>query len=248
MGQTSQIIHENQCPDCLYLDLESKLRTLIPGAYAREVVLFLTINFNEEWAELPGGRVKFGVKSGELRLDLTQGTIPYQDRNLAGRLALEVNKERHSQTNASSHDESQLSLSTSSKTELEAQAKVSSAHKKDLSYSQGDKFNVTSCQVTTKGNVDSPAWVFEVQTKDPVLKGLLSEEKLATMQVSGSKWQVKATFKVNTLKDIVLTETDGPFLRNASPEKRTVLEIGIAKLLLKHKFKPFLSQTVLSHE
>lgn len=249
MGHPSQAVHENQCPDCLYMELSGKPKFKTFRTNPHEVAIFLTINFNEQWAKLPGGgRVKFGLKSGELRLELTEGTIPYATRNLSGRLALEVQKERQSQVSAATRGEEQASIGLSLKKESEIQTRTASTYEKKNSYNQSNKFTVTSCQVTTKGSLTNPAWVFEVQTEEPVLKGLLSNVELATMMLSDAKWKVKATFEVITLKNVKLTETEGPLLRNASPEKRTALELGIAKLLLKKMFHPYLSCMELSYE
>jgi hypothetical protein len=44
------------------------------------IELNLTLSFNEQWEQLPAGRIKFGIKAGELRLTLKNGTIPYEDR------------------------------------------------------------------------------------------------------------------------------------------------------------------------
>lgn len=239
---------ENRCPDCLYMKLvgRPKIRS---SSNPHRVDLLLTINFNEQWEKLPGGRVKFGLRSGELRLELTQGSIPYKlRRTLSKDLSLNLKKERQSCVSSSAIDESQASLGMTLKSETDIQAKVNKATKSETIVSQSDNFIVLSCQVTTKGSPDRPAWVFETQTGDPVLKGLLTQTRLATVALSDVSWKVKAIFEVPSLKDVVLTETDGPWLRNASPQKRTILEIGLAKLLLKHKLKPYISYMEIHHE
>ncbi|MBW4660305.1 MAG: hypothetical protein KME15_16645 [Drouetiella hepatica Uher 2000/2452] len=71
---------ENRCPDCLFLYLEG---VMVKSASLQQVELRLTINFNEQWEDLGIGRVKFGIRSGELRLSLTNGKIPYSSRKLA---------------------------------------------------------------------------------------------------------------------------------------------------------------------
>ena len=247
MGQSLSVTKHNNCPDCLYMETAGNPKFRSSETAARQVELYLTINFNEQWEELPGGYVKFGLRGGELRLSLKRGVIPYQSRSLAGRLVLDIEKERQSQSSSSVQRHRQASVEASVKDKLEQTAKISDMSKVENISSQSNKFTVTSCQITTKGTPTDPAWVFEVQTDDPILKGLLSGERLATMSLSGSTWEIKAVFEVLTLKDVIITEADGPWLRNASPEKRTSLELGLAKLFLKSKLRPYISQMELRY-
>lgn len=73
---------ENRCPDCLWMELEE-----VPVASGQHD-LYLTIHFNEQWEPLLNGRVKFGLKGGELKLKLENGEILYTTRNLTGRIQL----------------------------------------------------------------------------------------------------------------------------------------------------------------
>lgn len=247
MIMSSASIPENKCPDCLYMELTGRPKIKMSTSDPHELVLYLTINFNEQWEKLPGGYIKFGLKGGELRLELTHGNIPYEARNLSGALELSVQKARQSQLSTKTLNDNSALISVHSKSEIEAKAKIGSQQKKERTSLKNDTFTVQSCQVTTKGTPDNPAWVFEVQTSDPVLKGLLSKTELATIDLSASDWKIKASFTVPTLKDVKITEADGPWIRRASPAKRTALELGIAKLLLKKKLAPYLSQMELGH-
>lgn len=78
---------ENRCPNCLYMKLED-----IP-VQAEQKDLHLTIKFNEQWEPFLNGRVKFGLKGGELKLRLENGDIPEESRNLTGLLDLSVESE-----------------------------------------------------------------------------------------------------------------------------------------------------------
>lgn len=248
MYQVPQSAPENRCPDCLYMELVGRPKVTPSNANACEVNLLLTINFNEQWEKLPGGSVKFGLRSGELRLHLTQGKIPLQSRKLAGELTLDIHKARESQSSSSLQEKTNISLKASLEPSLKKSGNLNVTSESQLALSQSDKFTVVSWQVTTKGPPTSPAWVFEIQTGEPVLKGLLSLRKIATMHVDSTDWKVKAVFEVPTLKDVRITEADGPWLRNASVNKRTILEIGLAKLLLKHKLRPYLSSVEVGNE
>jgi hypothetical protein len=51
---------------------------------SEHIDLPLAIEFNEQWESLPGGRVKFGLKGGTLRVKLENAQIPDNLRNLTG--------------------------------------------------------------------------------------------------------------------------------------------------------------------
>ena len=59
---------QNQYPDCVCLELEAIARE---SDSSEKVDLYLTIAFGEQWQVLAGGRVRFGIKGGELRLKLS---------------------------------------------------------------------------------------------------------------------------------------------------------------------------------
>ena len=65
---------ENKYPDCLWMNLEAI--PLQSGSTAQpQLDLYLTLQFNEQWEPLLGGRFKFGLKGGELKLKLENGEI-----------------------------------------------------------------------------------------------------------------------------------------------------------------------------
>ncbi|MEG4035260.1 hypothetical protein QUA03_15670 [Microcoleus sp. S36b_A4] len=74
----SQVHHENKFPDCLYMHLEGIL------VESEQINLPITIEFNEQWESVEGGRVKFGLKGGTLNLNLKNGYIPQNLCNLTG--------------------------------------------------------------------------------------------------------------------------------------------------------------------
>src|SRR4028119_360647 len=74
----SQVYHENKFPDCLYMHLEGIL------VESEQIDLPITIEFNEQWESVEGGRVKFGLKGGTLKLNLENGHIPQNLCNLTG--------------------------------------------------------------------------------------------------------------------------------------------------------------------
>jgi hypothetical protein len=73
-----QINHENKFPNCLRIRLEGIL------VESEQIDLPVEIEFNEQWESLRGGRVKFGLKGGILRLKLENAQIPDKLLNLTG--------------------------------------------------------------------------------------------------------------------------------------------------------------------
>jgi len=245
---------ENKCPDCLYMELEGIL--LQPEPQGRgisklfqpkqkssepdQIDLHLTINFNEQWEPLRGGRVKFGLKGGELRLKLENSKIPYESRELAGKLELSVQKERQQQEASEKQSGIEASL-------VESKPGVKANVGSKETAGTTDKFQFTDCQITTKGSEENPAWVFEVETGEPVLKGLLKNEKLGTLDVKTKPCRVEATFEVSK-RDVHLTDGEGLYPPDISRNKRAIIERTIALHLLKSKLEPYLSRVVLQYD
>lgn len=245
----SQPQPENKFPDCVFLDLKACPTSTLSKPGAKEVNLELSINFEEEWLHLCIGSICFGLTSGELRLTLTNAKIPLHLRDLDKKLDCEIEKSRQmGKSELRTRDTtSSIGATITTKPDLSTSAKVGT--KKEESASQSDQFTITASQITSKGSPNYPAWVFKDQTGDHVLKGSLVKKRLATMNLSASAWKVVATFEVPTLKDVRVTKTEGILLHNVSINinKITSLRIGLAKLLMKHKFQPYISRTVIEH-
>lgn len=116
-------------------------------------------------------------------------------------------------------------------------------------------FQFTAYQVTTKGSEENPAWVFEVETGEPDLKGLLKPDlkgllknaSLGTLNVTAKPCRVEATFEVSK-RDVYLSDAEGLWPQNISRNKKAVLERMIALRLLESKLKPYLSQAQLQYD
>ncbi len=74
---------QNQYPDCLWMQMES-----IPVKSSetdQELLdIYLSLNFNEQWEPLLGGRVKYGLQSGTLKLHLANCEIALTSSQLKG--------------------------------------------------------------------------------------------------------------------------------------------------------------------
>lgn len=62
-------------PDCLSLELTAAALATDSQEEPTQLELYLTIHFDEVWQSLAGGRVKFGIQSGQLKLKLENGKI-----------------------------------------------------------------------------------------------------------------------------------------------------------------------------
>ncbi|MBV8886056.1 MAG: hypothetical protein JO235_18970 [Chroococcidiopsidaceae cyanobacterium CP_BM_RX_35] len=240
----SQPQPQNKCPDCLYMSLVG-----IPSSFTLEQIdLFLTINFNEQWEKLVGGRLKWGLRGGELRLTLTNGILPYSSRELTDSLELFILKKRVVQE--SRQAQQGLEGSISDMVILPAWAGKAGAKAnvgKERTFGKTDEFEVTVCQVTTKGSEENPAWVFTVRTGEPVLKGLLKRAKLGTLDIKALPCTAIATFEVSS-RDVYITDAEGLWPPDISRNKQAVLERMLALRLLRSKLQPYLSQAELRYE
>jgi hypothetical protein len=58
------------------------------AAQTQQLDIHLSLNFNEHWEPLLGGRVKFGLQGGTLKLYLENCEIPVASRQLVGSFKL----------------------------------------------------------------------------------------------------------------------------------------------------------------
>ncbi len=246
---------ENKCPDCLYMQLEG-----IPvqpdsqdhlefwqSTQTPKINLHLTISFNEQWESLRKGRVKFGLKGGELRLKLENSEIPYEFRELTGSLELSIQTERQELKASKEQKGREVRRDTvnsslnGSKTPAQPQADTKQKSRNT------EQFQVTVCHVATKVSEENPAWVFEEEVGGLVLKGYLKKAKLATLNVIALPCRVEATFEVSK-RDVCLTDAEGLWPPDLSRNKRAVLDRLIVQRLLEPKFKPYLSRAELRYD
>ncbi|MEW6491805.1 MAG: hypothetical protein AB1589_04540 [Cyanobacteriota bacterium] len=209
---------------------------------AEQVNLHLTIRFNEEWTEplgRLGGRIKFGLKGGELRLKLQNGKIASRefDSSLPPSVPIDRTLDEHQKTTGMMEFVVPLAA-------IKQLLKGSTS--REQTGGTIDKFLFDSFQITTKDSPEKPAWVFKVKTGEPVLIGSLTDAKLGTIEVAAKPCYVEATFEVSK-RDVQLTDSEGLWLKDLIPEKREALDIALVKLLLKHKIKPYLSRVELQY-
>lgn len=236
----------NRYPDCLFLDLV--VETVQPSGQwlssqerqgIEAFILYLTLNFNEQWHNLKFGRVKIGLKGGELRLKLKNAKIPYNARELAQDLELSVKKS--------------VSITQGRESQGSGSGSWSSSDGPAVGMTVGGKRNfektetaeVMTCQVSTKGSVVEPVWDFRLRTiDDVVLIGRLNGEKLATLQDVTAPCDLEATFQVS-IRDVWITEGEGIWPSDISFNKLAWIKREIVLWFLEHKIKPYLSRILL---
>nr|WP_287709522.1 MULTISPECIES: hypothetical protein [unclassified Microcystis] len=243
--------HDNKCPECLHLEIsgepvapESKgVFSLLKKSDPEAFSLSVRIIFNQQWLDFSFGRVKFGLRGGELRLKLENGQMPSELRNEALKKILARELEIERQLGGEQESKSQLEGSI---TPDLSKANLKGVREKRQKESQGDKFQLKIAQISHKGANNQPVWVFENRTGEPVLIGELADS-LGKMLIAGVPWSVEATF-THEMRQVVITGLENLFKDDISGHKLNVFELAVAKLFLKHKTQPYLSRQVLRYE
>lgn len=237
---------DNRCPDCLSMILlgipvpqeppnDSLLLAFypeVPQNSVEQIDLYLTLHFGEQREHLLTGSVTFGLKGGKLKLRLENASIPYEVRILDGLLELSFEKARQEQEGNQIQKGIEVSLSHTEPFEVGSQNQVNA----NIS-----EFQVRACQVIAKASDIYPAWVFAEEMGNSVLRGLLNNAKLATLNVTAKPARVQATFEAS-MRDIHLIEVSGLWPPNISRNQRAVLERLIVLRVLEPKLKPYLSR------
>lgn len=245
---SSQLEPENKCLGCLFMKLEGivvqpelreSLTSEIKVAQAAQIELRLTLQFREQRELLVGGHIKFGLKGGTLRIKLQNAQVPLAASEEERSFELSIQKKRQplaSQNQSAVVDtlpENQLRV----KANLAAQKTVQKI----------DAVPLVSCQVTVKGSPENPIWVFTADRNESILKGLLKNVVLTTLDIAAQPCCVDATFEVSP-RDVYLTEAEGLWPQHISKKRSVVIERAIARRFLEEKLKPYLSRQELRYD
>jgi hypothetical protein len=212
-----------------------------PGSTdTQQIDLYLSVNFNAHWEPLLGGRFKFGLTGGKLRLKLENGEMPLATRELSGLFDLCVQDVKQQQQDIENQSRVETAVG-------ESKPGVQNKPATEKTTKQIAQSQLTSCQVSTEGSEANPTWLFGVKTGKPILKGLLKKAKLGTLNVTGQPWRVEATFEVSA-PDVHLTDAEDLWHHDISPNKHAVLERKLILFLLETKLKRYLSWVQLRDE
>jgi hypothetical protein len=168
--------------------------------------LKLTIRFGKQTIKAPGGTIEFGLKRGELALQLENGKIPLEKVALKAEFAkaLEV--------------EEQLEKGR----ESEAAIAVAAGVKTKDTDKVARKIKQVVPQVTNRGTEEQPIWEFQVQASQErlILLGQLTEEAIGILEITGTPCSLVATFCIQNQSDIYLLDSTGLIAgRNLSHNK-----------------------------
>ncbi|MCT7992446.1 hypothetical protein [Laspinema olomoucense] len=249
--KVNQFEPENKCPDCVFMRLEIKpveTKTGIPLMNKTEVnslELFLTLNFSlQKEEEIFSSKIQFGIKTGTLRLTLTNCTSPYEARHFIQELQPEILLERETKYS----DNYKTSLNSSlSPTDIKAQVgSDSQQHKEEV-----NKFKTTICQVSSTGSENNPAWDFQVGNGNSCLRGKIGKEGekplLATLKINNTPCLIEAIF---TTEKLNIEGVKGMMWDNKkiSNNRTAIIAEAYLQRRLGPKFQPYLSKQELRYD
>jgi hypothetical protein len=200
--------------------------------------LHLTIQFNEQQEQLLEGRIKFGLKGGKLSVKLKNGKISLSSNHLSGSYKLAIQQARQ-------QEKSENQSVDTSWSEAKLEGKTNPTPKNTTT--RTDNIQFTTCQVTIKGSEEIPVWVIGVESTESVLKGLLKNALLATINVKAKPCYVEAIFHVLP-QDVCLSEAEGIWPQNISKKRRLIIERAIVRHFFKRKLMPYLSRQQLRYD
>ena len=244
----------NKFPDCVFLKLNGDYCKEDSGHNVNQFLsifetsdrnqennkdlmsLKLSIRFGEESIKVLGGSIRFGLKRGELRLNLSNAIIPIETQGLTTPFQNEITLEV--QRDESTEIEGGTSLGTNAS--LTAKTKGSNRIIKKSTYK--------TYQVVTGGTESNPVWTFTAKDHDSILKGQISNTLLGTAILSTVPCSINASFQIRGQQDIRLTEAEGLWDRNIGRNKLAVLEREFFLRFISPKLKPYLSYAEISDE
>jgi uncharacterized protein YjbI with pentapeptide repeats len=169
----------NLYPDCISLELE----TIV--SETKTIDLYLTVKFGEQWESLLGGRLKFGLKGGELKLTLSNCTF-------------------------------------------------------------SQNYPISSDNLSVDIAPDYLSYYFTGKEKT-VLNSSLNKVKLGTINITDNPCSIEATFNLS-LANISLTDAEGLWKHDITPNKHGVLDRKLASFLLENLCQPYISYATIGSE
>ena len=254
MTQTLRSLQpENKLPDCVLMKLHSEpvqpskttalgfqLAESAPRRPIEQIDLKLTIRFNKARIKCPGAMVEFGLKRGELILQLENGKIPLEKIALKAEFAkvLEVEEQEEKGGGA----EAGLSVTFGTQTTISPSGKIAGASKAT------SKTKRVVSQVTNRGTEERPSWEFQASREHVILLGQLTEEEIGIVEVTGDPCCLTATFCIQNQSDIYLFDSSGIFgsgifgAKNLSRNKTALAAREFFLRFIAPKLQPYLSR------
>jgi hypothetical protein len=246
---------ENRFPNCVRMELEispiqpqgifNKIFNKLCLKEPEQIDLILNIHFDEQQEEIHYrsgnvGNITFGLKRGELKIELIDGEVLLKNIKLKNDFQTVVETEVQEEKGGEGQIGAQGALKSAG-----INVGTKTAKKKSV------KVKTLESQVRTGGGTpDKPSWIFEVKTSKDILQGLLQKTELAIIDVKSKPCRLVATFVVRKTEDICITNGELLWSKNITKKKIAVIQRTIARLLLNEILnqKPYLSRVELVHE
>jgi uncharacterized protein YjbI with pentapeptide repeats len=174
----------NQSPDCFSMELEA-----IPVSGSDDQFdLYLRCKFNQQEENILNGKVKFGLRGGELQLSLKNASI--------------------------------LSIV--------------------------DEINPNFTRVKNALKIN-PTWSIRAKPKAQIIEGKFPPKRIATVKIHEASYCVECIFVVKP-SHIFLTDIEGLWKHNISPNKHGILDRKIALFLSKTYLINYVSKTIFASQ
>ena len=226
---------ENPWPSWLYMELSWRTSTHKDKAY-----IDLTINFNEEWLTTKVGRLRFGFRGGDLKVQLTNGSVPLKTRRPDNLLQPEVPKDRSISTGDKESRETGAQVGLSVKGGIPgASTEISATAGHERTNETADKLKLSDWQITSKGSSESPTWSFKTKTGKPIFDEKLIDYELGLVHISRYPCTLQARFVV-VRSDIWFTGAEG-FWPGSLTQNREKLIYQAVRKWVWERFQPQVS-------
>ena len=240
--------YENKFPDVLSMKLHGKsllarwhlqLKKFFSSqpqkTSTEQIEIQLTIRFGEQQIPILRGTVNFGLRGGELKLNLTNCKIPLENLGLTPQLPEKI--EIESQVENSEGTENSLALALRGGITTKDNQIIKEVYKfKDEAY-----------QVYTKGTDENPALVFQLQADQEIFIGGWQKKQIGILEVDDKPCIVEAFFEVQD-EDIRLTSATGIWSKDIIRNKTVWLQRELLLRKIKPKLQSYISSARLSYE
>lgn len=240
---TTSPISENRFPDCVRMELEvvpvlpeNPLELKAP--VAKQVELVLDIRFGEHLEPLDNGSVTFGLKRGELRIKLDNGSVPLRNIKLSNLFSIAIEKQLQQEDSTERQESGNITLNPG--------ATISSKQ----SNKNAATLKLQDYQVNTRGTAEEPIWIFETKVDNQLLQGLLQAVNLATVNLTARCLYLEATFTASIPKDIQIVDANWLWTKKITKKKTAVIEKAMVRHLLEKVInqKAYLSRVEVCYE
>ncbi len=200
-----------------------------------QIELQLTIRFGEQEISVFGGTVRFGLRGGEFKLNLTNCKIPLENLGLTPQLPEKIEIENQIENSEGTEDTVALTL------------RGGYTAKNNQATKEVYKFKDEAYQVYTKGTEENPILVFQLQTDKEIFIGGWQKKKIGILEVDNKPCTVEALFVVQE-EHIRLTSATGIWSKDIGRAKIAWLQRELILSWLIPKLQPYISQAELLYE